>query len=584
MASKETTSTVEDLRLSVASVADDLLESYQQMHVPMRRYMLVILLPATGFMLLTVVGALLINAPTFVRVPVPLLGLLLFGAALFYPKILLSQERKALNNRLHLVITHMTVLSTTRIDRMEVFRALAEEDEYGALADEMRRVVQLVDTWNQSLDDALRRRARQVPSDALADFFDRLAYTLGAGQPLEDFLLSEQEQVMQNYETVYTGSLENLEVMKDLYMSMILSMTFALVFAVVLPILTGTNPTMTVSAVILLFIFVQSGFYLTIRTMAPHDPLWYQPEGITTELDTKLIAVYATGISLTLVLAFVSLGGLFGLSPITLEMLLPMSSVPLPLYVAVPITPLLIPGIYVRQAEKSIAARDDEYPSFIRALGAAEGAKQSTTSMVLSTLRKKDFGKITNNIDDLYKRLNMRIEPSSAWRYFTADCRSYLIQKFSEMFLIGREMGGSPKQLGELISENMNVVLQLRQRRSQAATTLIGLLYGISAAATFAFFIGLQVVNILASMSLDLTTSAEFNVNSLINTSVYNIPLIEFLLIVIIVFNALLSSLMIRETDGGHKLNAYMHFVILTWLGSVIAILTKSMVSSFLTI
>jgi flagellar protein FlaJ len=130
----------------------------------------------------------------------------------------------------------------------------------------------------------------------------------------------------------------------------------------------------------------------------------------------------------------------------------------------------------------------------------------------------------------------------------------------------------------------MNVVLQLRQRRSQAATTLIGLLYGISAAATFAFFIGLQVVNILASMSLDLTTSAEFNVNSLINTSVYNIPLIEFLLIVIIVFNALLSSLMIRETDGGHKLNAYMHFVILTWLGSVIAILTKSMVSSFLTI
>ena len=85
MASKETTSTVEDLRLSVASVADDLLESYQQMHVPMRRYMLVILLPATGFLLLTVVGALLINAPTFVRVPVPLLGLLLFGAALFYP-------------------------------------------------------------------------------------------------------------------------------------------------------------------------------------------------------------------------------------------------------------------------------------------------------------------------------------------------------------------------------------------------------------------------------------------------------------------------------------------------------------------
>ncbi|MFB6083628.1 MAG: archaellar assembly protein FlaJ [Halorientalis sp.] len=584
MASKEPTSTVDELKLSVAHLVDDLLDSYQRMHVPMRRYALTILLPATAFFLVTVVGALLIEAPMFVRVPVPLLGLLSFAAALFYPKILLSQEKKALNNRLHLVITHMTVLSTTRIDRMEVFRALAEEEEYGALAEEMRRVVQLVDTWNQSLDDALRRRARQVPSDALSDFFDRLAYTLGAGQPLEDFLLSEQEQVMQNYETVYTGALENLEVMKDLYMSMILSMTFALVFAVVLPILTGTNPTMTVSAVILLFIFVQSGFYLVIRTMAPHDPLWYQPDGVTTELDTKLMAVFATGISLTLVFGFVSLGGLFGISPITLGMILPLASVPLPLYVAVPVTPLLIPGLYVRRVEKEIAARDDEFPSFIRALGAAEGAKQSTTSTVLSSLRNKDFGKLTDDINDLYKRLNMRIEPSSAWRYFTADCRSYLIQKFSEMYLIGREMGGSPKQLGELISENMNIVLQLRQRRSQATTTLIGLLYGISSAATFAFFIGLQVVNILAGMSLGLQTSSQFNVNSLINTGVYDIPLIEFLLIVVIVFNALLSSLMIRETDGGHKLNAYMHFVILTWLGALIAIFTKSMVSSFLTI
>jgi flagellar protein FlaJ len=152
------------------------------------------------------------------------------------------------------------------------------------------------------------------------------------------------------------------------------------------------------------------------------------------------------------------------------------------------------------------------------------------------------------------------------------------------MYLIGRGMGGSPKQLGELIAENMNVVLQLRQQRDQAATTLIGLLYGISAASTFAFFIGLQVVNILANMSMDLSTSSRFNVASLINTSVYNIPLIEFLLIVVIVFNALLSALMIRTTDGGHKMNAYMHFVIMTWLGALISVFTKNMVSSFLAV
>jgi len=146
-------------------------------------------------------------------------------------------------------------------------------------------------------------------------------------------------------------------------------------------------------------------------------------------------------------------------------------------------------------------------------------------------------------------------------------------------------MGGDPKLLGELISENMMEVQQLRQRRAQATTTLIGLLYGITAASTFAFFIGLQVVNILASMSLDLQSgTSNFDVGSLINTEVYNIPLIEFLLIVIIMFGAMLSALMVRTVDGGHKINTYVHFVALTWVGSITAVMTKWLVTQFLAI
>jgi flagellar protein FlaJ len=85
-------------------------------------------------------------------------------------------------------------------------------------------------------------------------------------------------------------------------------------------------------------------------------------------------------------------------------------------------------------------------------------------------------------------------------------------------------------------------------------------------------------------MSLNLETNASFDVSSLINTSVYNIPLIEFLLIVVIMFSAMLSALMIRTVDGGHKINAYMHFVILSWIGASIAILTKAVVSAVIAV
>jgi len=129
----------------------------------------------------------------------------------------------------------------------------------------------------------------------------------------------------------------------------------------------------------------------------------------------------------------------------------------------------------------------------------------------------------------------------------------------------------------------MNTINQLREQRRQETVTLIGLLYGITAAAVFAFFIGLEVANILGQFSGELTLDqAEFG--QLIYTSAYNVPVIEYLLLLIVLFNAALSSLMIRTIDGGNKATAYIHFVILTWLGSGVGIFTRRVVSVLLQI
>ncbi|MFC4551457.1 MULTISPECIES: archaellar assembly protein FlaJ [Halorussus] len=563
----------------VQGFASSTVESYQHMETPVARYLTLVVVPAIVFFFVSVATYVLFlsEMDLLVSLPVPLLGLLGLTVAVIYPKLLRDQKRKEIEDRLHLFITHMTILSTANIDRIEVFRTLGEEEEYKALAEEMRRIVQLVDTWNQSLDDALRIRANKSPSKPFADFLDRLAYTINAGQEIEDFLLSEQGAVIQNYVTIYEGSLENLEVMKDLYLSMVLSSTFALVFATVLPILTGTNPTMTVSAVVVMFAFVQTGFIMMIRQTAPYDPLWYHPPEQTTAIEWRIRITVAVGVLLSFATMLACLLVLMGKTPIDPD------SIPLPFYAAIPTTPLLIPAIAIRGEEEQIKERDDEFTNFIRALGATESAKQSTTTKVLESLRGKDFGALTPNVTDLYKRLNMRIEARAAWRHFTADSRSYLIQKFSEMYLIGRQMGGDPKKLGELISANMNEVNQLRERRAQSTVTLIGVLYGITAASTFAFFIGLEIVDVLAGMSVGLD-SGQFNAGTIIHTEVYDIQTIEYLLIIIILLNAVLSSLMVRIADGGHKVNTYLHFVLLTWISSAIAVFTRIVVASFLNV
>jgi flagellar protein FlaJ len=360
-------------------------------------------------------------------------------------------------------------------------------------------------------------------------------------------------------------------------------MTFALVFAIVLPILTGNNPTLTVSAVIVLFMLVQLGFYVAIRAMAPYDPLWFHSEEGAPN-DQLLYGSFVVGVLTTFAsIAFVGMG-VFDMGPGLRGILFFMQDIPLPLYIAVPITPMAITGIVVRLEEGRIKARDEQFPSFIRALGAAESAKQSTTGDVLETLHQKDFGPLSSAVVRLYRRLNIRLDSADAWYTFASDTRSYLIQKFSGMYLQGRAMGGDPGQLGELISDNMTTVCQLRQQRDQATLTLVGLLYGITAASSFAFFIGLQIVNILADFSEQLNISTVGSVGRIVYAGVYNIPLIEFLLLLVILFNAVLSSVMIRTIDGGNKANAYLHFVLLTWLGALTAIGTKALVTAVLSI
>ena len=108
-------------------------------------------------------------------------------------------------------------------------------------------------------------------------------------------------------------------------------------------------------------------------------------------------------------------------------------------------------------------------------------------------------------------------------------------------------------------------------------------MYGITAASAFAFFIGLEIVIILADLSADLSVDY-MDIGQIIYAGVYDIPVIEFLLLMVILFNAVLSSVMIRTIDGGNPANGYIHFVLLTWLGCLTAIATRILVGNLLTI
>jgi len=150
------------------------------------------------------------------------------------------------------------------------------------------------------------------------------------------------------------------------------------------------------------------------------------------------------------------------------------------------------------------------------------------------------------------------------------------------MYVVGRRMGGEPRQLGQVISTNFSEVLRVREQRQQATKTFIGVVYGITAASMFSAFVGLSI----AEQMLDITEriaqqNGEF-IQSLFSTGNYDIATIELLLIMVILINAVLSSLMIRITDRGHFVSGLTHFVLLVWTGALVASITQIVASGLI--
>jgi len=66
-----------------------------------------------------------------------------------------------------------------------------------------------------------------------------------------------------------------------------------------------------------------------------------------------------------------------------------------------------------------------------------------------------DFGPLTQNVRELYKRLNTRINKIRAWEYFAAGTGSNLIERFGTIFAEGTHLGGKPEVIGEIIGDNV---------------------------------------------------------------------------------------------------------------------------------
>jgi len=521
-----------------------------------------------NFVIPVIILAILFPAIILVLVPsvmegitavgVILVPVALFAIVLIYPVSGLEGKKKEIDNNIHYYITHMGVLATSQMTRVDLLLKLSHTEAYGYLAKETGRIHALIYYWHVSFPVACRFIAQRTPSILFSDFLDRMAHSVQAGQEFGEFVLSEQTVVMKDFVTMYQDSLNSIDMIKEMFISMCMSLIFIVAFAIIMPIITGIDSILLLGGSIGIFVGTELVILLYARSKVPADRIWHTLE-IETAADRRIKWSMPISLFICIIVTGITVG---------------FTELPTPIMFAVSLTPLLLTGLIARSEENKIKRYDNNFGAFIRSLGGAAGSRSGLILESLKELTSHDFGPLSENVNNLYKRLRTRLSTPRSWEHFAAGTGSNLIERFATMFVEGTNVGGKPALIGDIISNNFMSILSMRKLRYSSASSLIGVLYGMTAGIAATMFLAVSIIAMLAKMFSNVSIPDIDIGISIATISATNIPLMTTMLMIMMVCHSLMSAMLIRIVDGGHHFNTYTHFVGLVWISALTAEVT----------
>ncbi|MBT4802884.1 MAG: hypothetical protein HON85_04445 [Euryarchaeota archaeon] len=474
--------------------------------MPFTQYLFLFALPAC-ILALIVGGFVAYSAGTSLQLFPKLILTLLFPiitltAVLLYPLSNTSKLATEIEQDMHMFITRMGILSLGEQAERGMFDILKDMKDYGALADEVQAIETLVTKWHTNLPEAARIVGRQSPSPIWSDFLDRMSFSVEVGQPIGEFMKSESETFESQYQTLYDARLEQLDTLRETFVSLTTTGMLLLVVSglhlVLFQVGDGTNDLIAiivraryVIGASALFAFLQFGAWFLFTLVIPDEPLFAR-HSFNTQQKINLRRAW---IAATFLVTFESLGFLYVLVTSDFGSLLLSNWKYYGLFmIALTMTPFLLPSILVSREEVKVRRRDEAFPEFIRAFGGTAQARSAEPSAMIKALSSIDFGALSSSIDQLEKRLAMRIDSDYSWDWFAADNNSMMVSRFTRVFLEGSQSSGEAGTVGDLVSQSTAGLLALRNRREISAGTMRGVSYGILIAMIIALNITIEIV------------------------------------------------------------------------------------------
>lgn len=495
-------------------------------------------------------------------------------SGIFSRRINRIKKELYLSNDMLFSLTYMASISTANVSRDKIFENISEKKEYCPYI-YFEKVKDLSHHWHYDYANACELVSGKVKHARLQELFNRFSNAIASGEPDVDFLKKEWTLFKTIRKDEFERNLDTTKEWSNAYTALLVSTSLVSIIVLLAVILYSLgDPAKTLyGTAFVISVMAFSGVALLFKGV-PRDSMIHSLDKKSKEqtfiykwMPLTIILAILTVITLTLVPSF--------LYPIDFYVDIKGVGMILAGLIMIPV------GITAQRDIVKVNKRDENYTTFIRSLGSIVSGSGLTIPNALIKIDPKNLGELKGVTLELYRKLSIGMDAKLSWNQFVEESGSYLIHKFTSVFVDSINLGGDAEQVGELVSSSNLELVLLRMKRDRIASSFTYLVIPLHIAmVSLLLFIG-QILTIFTNIISDLFVQYDISESEIaggaggvgMNLGIFGGVPVELLgqyVVVVIIVLTLANILVVNIVKGGP-------LYLLVFYGSIFFILSGIM-------
>jgi flagellar protein FlaJ len=186
--------------------------------------------------IISYVAALITTIAMFQIIKLPLLQMIVYSIfvpfviaitsfvlLIFMPYQKVTSRRKNIESNLPFVLTHMGAVAESGVPPQIIFKLISQFNEYGEIANEMRKIVRNIDVYGIDPMTAVKEVAQKTPSDSLKQILLGFTSTTESGGDIKVFLKSAGQQALFDWRMKRERFLQQLSAYAEFYTGILIA-------------------------------------------------------------------------------------------------------------------------------------------------------------------------------------------------------------------------------------------------------------------------------------------------------------------------------------------------------------------------